>query len=125
MTLTVGAVSGAAAQNLARALGTVPHGSFEVDPVTAGVTVLLAGGFLYLFDTEIAPALAVGLLLPFAGVPAGVYVRSVFLGAAAAAVAFSVWWGAVHGIRTVGPGEASSAGDLPDGGDFVFEHGDD
>ena len=124
VTLTVGAGSGAAAQNLARALGTVPQGSFEVDPVTAGVTVLLAGSFLYLFDTEVAPALAVGLLLPFAGVPAGVYIRNVFLGSAAVAMAFSVWRGAVHGIHAAGD-EPTEAGGLPDGGDFVFERGGD
>jgi hypothetical protein len=130
VTLTVGALSGAAAQNLARALGTVPQGSFEVDPVTAGATVLLAGSFLYLFDTEIAPALAVGLLLPFAGVPAGVYIQNVFLGSAAVAVAFSVWRATVHGIHAVGDGEerpasSAEAGDLPDGGEFVFDHGGD
>ena len=126
VTLTVGAVSGAGAQNLARALGTVPHGSFEVDPVTAGVMVLLAGSFLYLFDTEVAPALAVGLLLPFAGVPAGVYIRNVFLGSVAVAVAFSVWRATVHGIRAGDDrSEAGDTSDLPDGGEFVFEHGDD
>ena len=123
VTLTVGALSGAAAQNVGRALGGVPGGSFQVDPITAGLTVLLAGGFLYLFDTEIAPAIAVGLLLPFAGVPAAVYVQNVFLGSAGVAVAFSLWRATFHGIRA--SDEQDGAGELPDGGDFVFERGGD
>lgn len=123
VTLTVGATSGVAAQNLAEALGTAREASFQVDPVTAGVTVLLAGGFLYLFDTEIAPALAVGLLLPFAGIPPRVYVLNVFVGSAAVAVAFSGWRAVVHGVR-IGDDrnvDHHGADDLPDGGEFVFE----
>ena len=125
VTLTVGALSGAAAQNLARAVGTVPQGSFQVDPITAGLTVLLAGGFLYLFDTEIAPSLAVGLLLPFAGVAPEVYVLNVFLGSGSVAIAFALWRAVAHDDDGYGPGEAGEhglGGDEADGtGEFVFE----
>lgn len=118
VTLTVGAASGAAAQHLARSLGVAVAGPFQVGPVTAGVTVLLAGGFLYLFDTEIAPALAVGLLLPFAGVSPETYVLNVFLGASIVAVAFAVWRWLVHD-------DTATEHDLGDGiddtGEFVFE----
>lgn len=117
--LTVGALSGAAALNVSQFLGTARAASFQVDPVTAGVTVLLAGGFLYLFDTEIAPALAVGLLLPFAGVPPRVYVLNVFLGTTVVTVAFAAWRSVVYrddehrlGDDTPGP---------TDTGEFVFE----
>lgn len=92
LALTVGAASGAVSELVARTyFAPVPQGSFQVDPVTAGLTVLLAGGFLYLFDTELSPSLAVGLLLPFAGVSAGVYVANVSLASSFVAVAFSVW----------------------------------
>ena len=119
ITLTVGAVSGAAAQHLARSLGVFEAGAFTVDPVTAGVTVLLAGGFLYLFDTEIAPALAVGLLLPFAGVSPWTYVLNVFVGASIVATAFALWRRFVHDDTGV---ESEYGLDAPaDTGKFVFE----
>lgn len=117
LTLTVGALSGVAALNVAEWLGTARAASFQVDPVTAGLTVLLSGGFLYLFDTEIAPALAVGLLLPFAGVPPRVYVLNVFFGTAAVAVAFACWRAVVYGR----PDRRNDDPDLPDGGEFVFD----
>lgn len=118
VTLTVGAASGATAQSLARSLGVAATGAFQVGPVTAGVTVLLAGGFLYLFDTEIAPALAVGLLLPFAGVTPETYVLNVFVGATIVVVAFAVWRRLLHDE----PVTAHELGDEPaDTGKFVFE----
>lgn len=118
VTLTVGAGSGAVAQQLARSLGVAVAGPFQVGPVTAGVTVLLAGGFLYLFDTEIAPALAVGLLLPFAGVTPEAYVLNVFVGASIVAVAFAVWRRFLHG-----EGSGDGLGSEPEAtGEFVFDH---
>lgn len=119
VTLTVGALSGAAAQRLARALGVAATGPFQVGPVTAGVTVLLAGSFLYLFDTEIAPALAVGLLLPFAGVTPETYVLNVFLGSSIVVVAFASWRRVCHDDA----GAEDGFGDAPaDTGEFVFEN---
>lgn len=129
VTLTVGALSGAAAQNLARSVGAAHAGPFQVDPVTAGVTVLLTGSFLYLFDTEIAPALAVGLLLPFAGVSAETYVLNVFLGAAIVAAAFTAWRRTFHGdpaddhhtgLGDEGVDTVTVDADL-DTGEFVFD----
>jgi hypothetical protein len=121
VTLTVGAGSGAIAQRFARWLGVAVSGPFQVGPVTAGVTVLLAGGFLYLFDTEIAPALAVGLLLPFAGVAPETYVLNVFLGASIVAVAFAVWRRLVHDDAGTEYGLGNGVDDVGDTGEFVFQ----
>jgi hypothetical protein len=85
------------------------------------VTVLLAGGFLYLFDTEIAPALAVGLLLPFAGVTPETYVLNVFLGASIVAVAFVVWRRRVHDGAATEHGLGGEVDEVEDTGEFVFE----
>jgi hypothetical protein len=69
----------------------VPQGVFQVDPVGAVIFILFTGIGLWVMDIELPPALAVGLLLPFAGLPPKLYTVTVVIGSTI--VATMVWVG--------------------------------
>jgi hypothetical protein len=69
----------------------MPHGAFQVDPIGAVISIVLTGSGLWLMNIELPPALAVGLLLPFAGLPPKLYTISVAIGSTTVAVL--IWLG--------------------------------
>jgi membrane protein implicated in regulation of membrane protease activity len=64
----------------------MPHGAFQVDPIGAVISIVLTGVGLWLMNIELPPAFAVGLLLPFAGLPPKLYTISVAIGSTTVAV---------------------------------------
>ena len=90
--LTWGALSGWVALLVTeRFFAPVPQGVFQVDPVGAVISIVLTGLGLRAMDIELPPALAVGLLLPFAGLPPRLYTINVAIGSTL--VATVVWVG--------------------------------
>lgn len=69
----------------------LPSGPFQVDPVTAVFAIALTGTGLWLLDIELPPALAVALLLPFAGIPPGRYTVNVAVGSTFVASLVGTW----------------------------------
>ncbi|MFC7167003.1 hypothetical protein [Halospeciosus flavus] len=90
--LTVGALSGWAAQVAVGSVDpSVPTGPLHADPRVVVLTVLFAGGTLYVLDIEIPPAFAVGLLLPFASAPPEAYVLNVAVASSVVAGLYVAW----------------------------------
>ena len=99
--LTWGALSGRVALLVTeRFFAPVPQGVFQIDPVGAVISILLTGIGLWVMDIELPSALAVGLLLPFAGLPPRLYTINVAIGSTI--VATMVWVGreAARGRQT-------------------------
>lgn len=92
--LTYGALSGWVALLVTkRFFAPVPHGAFHVDPVGAVISIVLTGIGLWFMNIELPPALAVGLLLPFAGLPPKLYTINVAIGSTT--VAILIWLGRI------------------------------
>ena len=90
--LTYGALSGWVALVITeRFFAPVAQGVFQVDPVGAVISILFTGIGFWVMDIELPPALAVGLLLPFAGLPPKLYTVTVAIGSTI--VATMVWVG--------------------------------
>lgn len=99
--LTYGVLSGWAALFITkRFFATIAQGPFQVDPVGAIISIELTRVGLWLLDIELPPALAVGLLLPFAGMPPDRYTVNVAVGATVVAIGVWVWYILVDGQRT-------------------------
>ena len=85
--LTYGALSGWAALLITkRFFAPMPHSAFHVDPVGAVISIMITGIGLWLMNIDLPPALAVGLLLPFAGLPPKLYMINVAIGSTTVAV---------------------------------------
>lgn len=89
--LTVGAASGWLAILVVSTVYHIPQGPFTVSPYVVVLTVLVAGVVLHALSIELPPAFAVGLLLPFAGVPPAVYTVNVALASTLVAAAYVAW----------------------------------
>lgn len=90
--LTSGAVAGWAAVTIVHPIfGQPPVDTFTVSVPAAVLTVLFTGILLWLFDIDLAPPFAVGLLVLLLDIPPEIYVLNVAGASLLVAVAFHGW----------------------------------
>lgn len=90
--LTGGAVSGWLSIALVEWVGaSATLGPYQLTAVTAVTTVGLSGAALWALDVDLPPALAVGLLLPFAGISPPAYTVNVVVASLLVTAGYTAW----------------------------------
>jgi hypothetical protein len=89
--LTAGALCGWLALLGATALGRVPTGAYQVDPLAVSVGLFMTGAVTWALDIEEASAFATALLVHVTGADQFAYVLSVAVSSAFVAGAFLAW----------------------------------